>query len=193
MRKMHALLWVAVFWTSFPIVGYGQQAVRWEDTLENAQRLAGQSNRLVLIHFWAPWCSVCKQMEANVYTQPAVAAELAADYVAVKINADHFPATAQKYGVSALPTMVIIAPNGQMLDSMRGRIEAPQYVARLTQVATEVKRRSAAMYAQIPSGNMAPGTNQPASVQTPSMPVAAGVMQSPQPPALATSSLPPRN
>ena len=72
-----------------------QQPIQWETTLDSAQRLAGQTNRLVLIHFCAPWCNVCKRMETDVLGQPSVTAELRADYVAVKINADQFPATAQ--------------------------------------------------------------------------------------------------
>ena len=43
----------------------------------SARRLAGQTNRLVLIHFWASWCDHCKWMEAEVFTQPSVAAALA--------------------------------------------------------------------------------------------------------------------
>ena len=41
------------------------------------QRLAGQTNRLVLIEFYAPWCVVCKRMEADVVSQPSVAADIA--------------------------------------------------------------------------------------------------------------------
>jgi protein disulfide-isomerase len=150
MHKKNILLCSLALSILTPLGGYAQPPVRWEVTLENAQRVAAQTNRLVLIHFWAPWCGICRQMEAEVLSQPAVIAELTADYVPVKINADHFPATAQQYGVTTLPTTVIITPQGQALDVMRGRIETAQYVTRLNQVATDVKRRAAGVYAQVP-------------------------------------------
>ena len=139
-----------------PSVGMSQQPIRWETTLESAQRLAGQTNRLVLIHFWAPWCVVCKRMEADVLSQPPVVAELSADYVPVKINADQLPATAERYGVTALPTTAIVSPEGQLLDSMRGWVDADQYVARLNRVAADVRQRKAAL-AQLPSCPQPPG------------------------------------
>ena len=106
----------------------------WEPTLDSAQREAGQTNRPVLLYFWAPWCTVCKRMEAEALAQPSVAGEITANYVAVKVDADHFPATARQYGVTALPTTVIATPQGQLLISMQGRVEAAEYAARLTRL-----------------------------------------------------------
>jgi len=157
------LLFLAVL--TQPKVGFSQQQVHWEATLQNAQRRAGETNRLVLIQFWAPWCVVCKQMEANVLTQPSVIAELDANYVPVRINADHFPATARQYGVTALPTTAIISPQGQLLDSMRGRMEIGQYAARLNQVAVAQKQRDAATQPSVPASVAAPLANQPAPSQ----------------------------
>jgi YHS domain-containing protein/thiol-disulfide isomerase/thioredoxin len=149
-----------------PSEGMSQQPVRWETTLEAAQRAAGQTNRLVLIHFSAPWCAVCKRMEADVLTQPSVATELNADYVPVKINADQFPATADRYGVTALPTTVIVSPDGQLLDSMRGWVEADQYVGRLSRTAADARQRRA-MIAQVPSRPQLPPS---ATAAPPAMP-----------------------
>jgi protein disulfide-isomerase len=134
-----------------------QQPIHWEATLDNAQRLAGQTNRLVLIQFWAPWCNVCRRMEAEVFSQPTVAADIAVNYVPVKINADNFPATAQRYNINALPTTVIITPQGQLLDSMRGRIEPAEFSVRLNRIAANAKQQGATPYAQIPA-NTAPAT-----------------------------------
>jgi protein disulfide-isomerase len=173
MQKIRILVLLAVFSASLSAVAFAQEAVRWEPTLDNAQRLAAQNHKLVVIHFWAPWCSVCKRMEAEVYSQPAVIAELNADYVPVKVNTDNFPATKQQFGVSQLPTTVIITPSGQVVKSMVGCIDSNQYVALLSQIAADVKRRDAAMYAQVPAGN--PPTrpqpsNQPSGMGAPSTP-----------------------
>ena len=110
-----------------------------------------------------------------------MAADLAANYVAVKINADHFPATAQQYGVTALPTTVITTPQGQLLDTMRGRVEAADYVARLNQVAAAAKQRGGAVYAQVPAGTAPPAAATPTAAQTPpvaSQPPMAGMQPS---------------
>jgi thiol-disulfide isomerase/thioredoxin/YHS domain-containing protein len=166
MRNKTGLLGLIAAILLLPSAGIAQQTIRWETSLENAQRIAAQTNRLVLIHFWAPWCTVCKRMEVEVLSQPPVAAELAAHYVAVKINADNLRSTALQYGVSALPTTVIITPQGQVVDTMRGRVEAADLVARLSQVAAAARQRGAPVYAQVqppPGGATTPVAQSPSS------------------------------
>ncbi|MBN1394683.1 MAG: DUF255 domain-containing protein [Pirellulales bacterium] len=138
-----------------PKVGLSQQQIQLEPTLEIAQRLAGQSNRLVMIQFWAQWCVVCGRMDAEVFSQPEVAAVLNQKYVPVKINADHFPATAHRYGITALPTTVIISPDGKLLKTIRGRLETAAYLAVLNRVAAEAEQRRAMTSARIPTGEAA--------------------------------------
>ncbi len=156
MRKTDSLLLALIAIFLLPSDGVSQQPVRWESSLEAAQRLAGQTNRLVLIQFGAPWCPACKQMEAEVLNQPAVARDIGANYVGVKINADNFPATAQQYGVTGLPTTVVTTPQGQMVHAKRGRVEAGEYVAQLNRTAAEAKQRSAAANAQLQGRNAPP-------------------------------------
>jgi YHS domain-containing protein len=61
-----------------------------------------------------------------------------------------------------------------MLDSMRGRIEASEYAARLSRVAAAAKQRGAPVYAQAPAGTarsavvaQAPSQTPPAATQPP--------------------------
>jgi YHS domain-containing protein/thioredoxin-related protein len=134
-----------------PATGMAQQPIRWESTLDGAQRVASQSNRLVLVEFVAPWCEVCRRMEAEVFSQPSVGAQVSINYAPVRVNADQLPAIARQFGITALPTTVLITPQGQVLDSIRGRMEAGEYVARLNQVAAGYKQRAGGLYAQVPS------------------------------------------
>ena len=120
-----------------------------------------QTNRLVLIYFCGPSCAYCRRMEAEVLSQPGVAAAINADYVPVKITADDFPTTARRYNVTHLPTTVITLPQGQWVDSKEGYVAAEEYVGRLGKVAFDVKRRREAVLAEMQSGPTPPVVNQP--------------------------------
>jgi protein disulfide-isomerase len=119
-----------------------QEVVRWQPSLEAAKQVAGQSNQLVLIHFWGPYCPYCRKMEQEVLGQPSIAAMLRASYVPVKLNTEYFPSVAKEYGVTKLPTEVIITPDGKMLHKVEGMPRAPDYLAQLNQIAAANAQRA---------------------------------------------------
>jgi len=159
MRAHHLLLWGVVLLSAFAPAA-AQQAVHWQPSLESAQRLAAQTDRLVLAHFWADWCHACKRMEREVLNQPRVVAAVNASFVPVKINADYYPATCKQLGVSALPTDVILTPNGQVVERLRGASAASDYVSRLAGIAAKSKASSRPVYARVPSHSQNPGGGQ---------------------------------
>ena len=106
MRKTCGLICVMVGALLIPAVLLAQQSIRWQPTLDSAKRLAAQTNRLVLVHFWAEWCGACRRMEQDVMHRPDVATAVHSNFVPVKINVEHFPTTARQYGVTALPTEI---------------------------------------------------------------------------------------
>jgi thiol-disulfide isomerase/thioredoxin len=165
-----------------------QDQMPWQPNLETAQRVAAETNRLVLVHFWAPWCRPCVRMEKDVFANPETAKGLEANFVVVKINADEAPATTRLYGVSSLPSDVIITPNGRLVSQMQSPPTSSQYVTQLNQAAAG--HRSLAAKPQPPS------VQQPAAPANAAPPVNSGAAYPPNPAAqagagLATSYQPP--
>ena len=63
-----------------------------------------QSDKPVLVDFWAPWCGPCKMVGPIV---EKLAKELAGSVKIGKLNVDDNPAMAQEYGVMSIPTMIL--------------------------------------------------------------------------------------
>ena len=77
-----------------------------------------QSEKPVLLDFWAEWCGPCK-MIAPILDEAA--SEYADRLSVVKINIDENPNTPQKFGIRSIPTLMIFkdgAPQAQKLGAM---------------------------------------------------------------------------
>ena len=112
-----------------------QDGLRWEDNLDGARRLAAQSNRLVLLHFTAPWCKQCQQLEKQVFSKPDFGRELVGNFVAVKINVDNDPVTARQCGVQAIPADAVITPRGELIELVRSPLTGPEYISTMKRIA----------------------------------------------------------
>src|SRR5271166_6534101 len=168
----------------------GQQPIHWEASIDSAKATANQSNRLVLVLFSAPWCTACHHLENDIRNQPGAVAALEANFVPVKINYDFYPNTAKQYGVTRLPTTVIIAPNtrGDVLAVIPEYMPVDEYLLKLNKVATDTKRHEAGVYAQIQASppvaaSAAPGQPPVVGPASPANPVVPSqVAGSPRPP-----------
>jgi len=75
-----------------------------------------QSDRPVLVDFWAPWCGPCRLI-APIVEQ--LAGENAQTLKVAKVNIDDSPNVAANYGVSSIPTLMIFK-GGEVVDRFVG-------------------------------------------------------------------------
>ena len=84
----------------------------------------------VLVDFYADWCGPCKMMAP-------VIEELSTQYEGKakigKLDVDQNGATAQKYKVMSIPTMLLIK-NGEVVDTVVGAVPKQQLEARIQSV-----------------------------------------------------------
>ncbi len=74
-----------------------------------------ETEKVVVIDFWATWCGPCKMMAP-------VVEEVAKDYPDVKvckINVDEEPELSNAFKIVSIPTIVVIK-NGEIIDSVVG-------------------------------------------------------------------------
>lgn len=70
----------------------------------NFEQVVLQSNRPVLVDFWAEWCGPCRTLAPTV---EAVAEQYAGAARVSKLNVDDNPATTQRYGIQGIPTLIV--------------------------------------------------------------------------------------
>ncbi len=81
-----------------------------------------QSDKPVLVDFWAEWCGPCKMIAPAL---EEIADELGAQVTIAKLDIDENPDTPGKYGVRGIPTMILFK-NGEVAATQVGALPKRQ-------------------------------------------------------------------
>ena len=81
----------------------------------NYQNEVMESEKKVLLDFWAPWCGPCRMVVPIVEE----IAEERPDIKVGKINVDEEPELARQFGIVSIPTLVVME-NGRITEQARG-------------------------------------------------------------------------
>jgi len=96
---------------------------------EDFAEVAERASVPVLIDLWAPWCGPCRMVSPAL---EQLAAEMAGRLKLVKVNVDESPKLQQRFGVQAIPTLMVLR-DGRVAARQAGAAPAPALRAWLEQ------------------------------------------------------------
>ena len=126
---------IGAWFLIFTVVGIEARAAEpaattlWRTDFNQAQAEAIRLDRPLLLHFYAEWCGPCQRMEREVLRSPELLRVLESGFIAVKVNADQQAQLVQRFSAEALPTDLIVSPDGRtVLDRSVGFQQKRDYL-----------------------------------------------------------------
>ncbi|MFZ5475589.1 MAG: protein-disulfide reductase DsbD domain-containing protein [Myxococcota bacterium] len=112
-----------------------EEKIEWLASEAEGLARAQAEGKPMMIDFTAEWCAACHELEKYTYTDPRVIAA-AKDFVPVMIDCtkDKDPgivALQKKYGVTGLPTVLFVKPDGTVMGQVIEFIEADAFLTHM--------------------------------------------------------------
>lgn len=94
-------------------------ASTWYTNLEEAKKIAAKTNRKIFVDFMATWCGPCKMLEHDVLSTDGFK-KMSNKIVFLQIDVDAQPSVSQAYGITAMPTQMVLNPDGTVVSKTVG-------------------------------------------------------------------------
>jgi thioredoxin-related protein len=105
----------------------------WLKTVDAAQKAAKEKKQLILVDMFAEWCGWCHRFEKEVF--PAkVFQDATADMILLRLNTEdgkEGSAMSRKFGVTSLPTFLLLTPELTSAGQIRGYAPPDAFVQSL--------------------------------------------------------------
>jgi YHS domain-containing protein/thioredoxin-related protein len=151
MRRIPLVIIVGLMLWSLPNASVA--SIAWLSDVRQAQQIAHEQQRVVLLHFYADWCSPCVHLEREVYPRGEISSAISANFVPVKIDVRRSPELVRHYGVQSFPTDIFLEPSGRVLLRTTSPTDPGKYLQMLNQMA--------------PSRSQPPQQNPPTTTNSP--------------------------
>src|SRR3989442_4578679 len=100
------------------------QEVQWRYDYNAARREAVQKNRPLILDFGTEHCFWCKKLDVTTFREPTIVGVLNEQFIPLKVDAEREVPLANALRIQNYPTLVLAAPDGKILGTFEGYLEA---------------------------------------------------------------------
>ena len=112
------------------------EAIKWYDYQDGLKQMK-EGHKKGFVHFYTDWCTYCKLMNRQTFTDKSVIAYLNENFIPIRINAEKERDVAQKYGVNRFPTNFFMAEDGSLIGNRPGFIPSDLMLSMLKYINTD--------------------------------------------------------
>lgn len=101
----------------------GNEGIKFtESSFESAIQLAQKENKLIFLDAYTTWCGPCRMMSNNVFTDNSIGTLFNQNFINIKVDMDteEGKKIADKYFVTAYPTLIFIGGSGKQISKIVG-------------------------------------------------------------------------
>jgi protein disulfide-isomerase len=111
--------------------------VAWAENIEEAQKLARESNKDMLLFFTGDWCVPCRIMKREVFADDEVMKAINSQVVPIIIDVDdpNVKDLVERYQAGVTPITLFTDQNGEVLDYAVGKIGKTKFLEMLEKIS----------------------------------------------------------
>jgi len=111
------------------------QKLNYDKAIEKAK----SDKKIVMIDFYADWCSPCKQLDKDTFSEQKVQKFLTDKTVAIKINTDDNAKLVKEYKITGIPCIVFLNGEGKEVGRLVGFRPAEKFLEEADKIVSEKK------------------------------------------------------
>ncbi len=122
----------ASFWRCILAASTRAEEIDWYTNADDAWEVVDAQQVPMIVLVTRPGCPHCVRMKNGTLRDPRVVQEVNESFVALHVDQQTDPAFVRELGIKAFPTVLILSPDDQLIDRIKGHITADQARQRFT-------------------------------------------------------------
>jgi len=135
-KWMGPALFISIIFAFSPVLAAADSEINWY-SYQSGMKKINDEGKKGFLHFYTDWCTYCKLMNRQTFTDDSVVAFLNQNFVPMRVNAEKQRDVAKKYGVSKFPNSWFIAEDQSEIGKRPGFISADILLKMLKYVDTD--------------------------------------------------------